>query len=314
MKGNKTVDTHKRQDATSWLSATLLLILFASVLNCASDWIGCPIPILHRSERHSIKLQTGTSSRLTEPVNEFGPVEVAELIPVSDASNHPRLILPSRAIANHVSAWKFARFILSQSYAPREDDESIIWVTNKVIPTNFFLHGLKQSDILCYCKFTKCRDVFCCCVTKVLHCYFPIHPSVSFFVERNWAHVKRARFISDTYPWANRNSSLFANYSQGIRGGVCRTFAFPCFYESQASVNENQSQRDTFHPKAFIFAGIVLFVGGCLLLYKAWWNVSFNLSGDSNIALYIACLIGSGGSISAAVVLTFAGIGMLIQT
>ena len=66
---------------------------------------------------------------------------------------------------------------------------------------------------------------------------------------------------------------------------------------SGARINDYKNEREYFHNETFFVPGFLSFFGGITLLCKVWWNCSFNLTSNLNVAGHVtlvmlcACLI-----------------------
>jgi hypothetical protein len=70
--------------------------------------------------------------------------------------------------------------------------------------------------------------------------------------------------------------------------------------ESNSGTDNHSRQRKYLDDKFLLFASLVFLAFGIVLLCRTWWNVCFNLTPDSNVAVYVtlvllsACLIWIG--------------------
>jgi len=68
----------------------------------------------------------------------------------------------------------------------------------------------------------------------------------------------------------------------------------------QQRIDNHEDQSGQFDSKSLLVAGVFLFIGGCVLLQKVWWNLSFNYvslrSATWHVSLVVLCavLMGSG--------------------
>ncbi len=70
-----------------------------------------------------------------------------------------------------------------------------------------------------------------------------------------------------------------------------RDIGQPCQDCGQSSINNDEYQREDIYNEGLLCLGSVLFAFGIVLVYKVWWKVCFDLSLDSNIAVYVAFVL-----------------------
>ena len=81
-----------------------------------------------------------------------------------------------------------------------------------------------------------------------------------------------------------------------IGGSNSSLRAFDCLPSLNPSKNANKGDKNEsndFNDKAVFVAGVALFIGGVICLYKIMWQVRFNLSRHGNIAADAAMAMGS---------------------
>jgi hypothetical protein len=65
----------------------------------------------------------------------------------------------------------------------------------------------------------------------------------------------------------------------------------PYLQRRQSRIDDYKDEGKNPHDKAVLVAALVFFAFGLMLLCRTWWNVCFNLTPDSNVAIYVSLVL-----------------------
>ncbi len=142
--------------------------------------------------------------------------------------------------------------------------------------------------------------------SKILHVEFDNDIFGRGMTRVMYQHVDRVRFVAF-------REAVRSHYTEPSSFVEAKVYSRVMPLEiSNARIEDYKNESENFHHETLFISGFLLFFGGIALLFKVWWNLSFNYTSHLNAAGYVALVMTSAVLIWIGMTLTASAFGVFI--